>query len=143
MSDFERSWALTIGINNYTDGIPTLQNAVNDAKSLAELLRQKYGYEVWECLDDAATLENLHNLLSITLPKKITANDRLLFYFAGHGIALNGDEELEGFLIPQDAKLRDVQTYLPMTLLNQCLSQLPCRHFLGILDCCFAGAFRW
>ncbi|NEP35367.1 PQQ-binding-like beta-propeller repeat protein, partial [Moorena sp. SIO3B2] len=20
---------------------------------------------------------------------------------------------------------------------------LPCRHFLGILDCCFAGAFRW
>jgi WD40 repeat protein len=30
-----------------------------------------------------------------------------------------------------------------MTQLHDCLSKLPCRHFLGILDCCFAGAFRW
>ncbi len=142
MSDFSRSWAFIIGINNYTNGIPRLQNAVNDATALIELLREQYGYEVREYLDEAATLLNLHEMLRVILAKEITANDRLLFYFAGHGIALNGDEP-EGYLIPQDATLGDVQTYLPMTQLYECLSKLPCRHFLGILDCCFAGAFRW
>lgn len=119
-----------------------LKNAVNDAAALIKLLREKHGYEVREYLDEAATLLNLHEMLLTTLPKEITANDRLLFYFAGHGIAFNSDEP-EGYLIPQDATLGDVQTYLPMNQLHECLSKLPCRHFLGILDCCFAGAFRW
>jgi hypothetical protein len=30
-----------------------------------------------------------------------------------------------------------------MTELSVCLERLPCRHLLLILDCCFAGAFRW
>ncbi|WP_232224167.1 nSTAND1 domain-containing NTPase [Mastigocladopsis repens] len=30
-----------------------------------------------------------------------------------------------------------------MTQVHECLSELPCRHFLAVLDCCFAGAFRW
>ncbi|NEP35876.1 caspase family protein, partial [Moorena sp. SIO3B2] len=72
-----------------------------------------------------------------------TENDRLLFYFAGHGVALNGDDGPAGYLIPQDALLGDTNSYLPMTKLHDALSQLPCRHFLGILDCCFAGAFKW
>lgn len=143
MPDFNHSLAFVIGINNYTNGIPPLQNAVNDAAKLLELLRSKYRYQVWEYLDETATLENLHQLLEKTLPEEVTKNDRVLFYFAGHGIALNGDEGPEGYLIPQDAKMGDVQTYLPMTYLHECLIKLPCRHFLGILDCCFAGAFRW
>jgi uncharacterized caspase-like protein len=36
----------------------------------------------------------------------------LLFYFAGHGVALNGDDGPQGYLIPQDAKLGDTKTYL-------------------------------
>jgi hypothetical protein len=30
-----------------------------------------------------------------------------------------------------------------MTEVHDALTALPCRHFLGIFDCCFAGAFRW
>ncbi|RWX45286.1 ABC-type nitrate/sulfonate/bicarbonate transport system, ATPase component, partial [Candidatus Electrothrix aarhusensis] len=30
-----------------------------------------------------------------------------------------------------------------MTKLHNALEALPCRHMLAILDCCFAGAFRW
>uniref|UniRef100_UPI004056D460 nSTAND1 domain-containing NTPase n=1 Tax=Candidatus Electrothrix sp. TaxID=2170559 RepID=UPI004056D460 len=30
-----------------------------------------------------------------------------------------------------------------MTELHEALEALPCRHMLAILDCCFAGAFRW
>ncbi|QFS49584.1 caspase family protein [Nostoc sphaeroides] len=145
MPEFSRSLAIVIGINNYANGIPSLQNAVNDAVKLVELLRGKYGYQVWEYLDEAATLKNLCEMLEKTLPEEVTADDRLLLYFAGHGIALNGDDDdgPKGYLIPQDAQEGNIQTYLPMTQLHDCLNNLPCRHFLGILDCCFAGAFRW
>jgi WD40 repeat protein len=143
MPEFARNMAFVIGINNYQNGISPLQNAVNDAKTLIEILREKHGYQVWVCLDELATLSNLNNLLEQTLPRQIQPDDRLLFYFAGHGIALNGDDGPTGYLIPQDAILGDTQTYLPMTKLQECLENLSCRHFLGILDCCFAGAFRW
>ncbi|MFS0519399.1 caspase family protein [Nostoc sp. UIC 10607] len=143
MSDFSRNLAFIIGINNYTNGISSLQNAVNDAKRLVEILREKHKYEVWVCLDEVATLKSLNQLLEKTLPEQVNENDRLLFYFAGHGIALNGNDGPAGYLIPQDAKLNVTETYLPMTKLQESLEKLPCRHFLGILDCCFAGAFRW
>jgi len=143
MSEFSRNLAFIIGINNYTNGISPLQNAVNDAKKLVEILREKHEYQVWVCLDEVATLNNLNQLLEKILPEQVSENDRLLFYFAGHGIALNGDDGPAGYLIPQGAKLGDVQTYLPMAKLQESLNKLPCRHFLGILDCCFAGAFRW
>ena len=48
-----------------------------------------------------------------------------------------------GYVIPQDATLEDSSTYLPMQDLHDALNALPCRHMLAILDCCFAGAFRW
>ena len=30
-----------------------------------------------------------------------------------------------------------------MVELHDALTELPCRHFLAVFDCCFAGAFRW
>ncbi|WP_017749233.1 caspase family protein [Scytonema hofmannii] len=140
---FSRNVALIIGINDYTNGISPLQNAVNDAKKLVEILREQHEYRIWVCLNQVATLHNLNKLLAETLPQQVTKDDRLLFYFAGHGIALNGDDGPQGYLIPQDAKLGDINTYLSMVQLHEYLSQLHCRHFLGILDCCFAGAFKW
>lgn len=140
---FERNLAFIIGINNYRNGIYPLKTAVNDAKKLVEILREKHGYQVWVCLDEVATFTNLNKLLEKTLPEQVTENDRLLFYFAGHGVALNGDDGPAGYLIPQDAKQGDTNSYLPMRKLHDAVNKLPCRHFLGILDCCFAGAFRW
>ena len=140
---FERNLAFIIGINNYSNGISPLKTAVNDAKKLVEVLRKKHKYQVWVCLDEVATLTNLNQLLEKTLPEQVSENDRLLFYFAGHGVALNGDDGPAGYLIAQDAKGGNTNSYLPMTKLHDALSKLPCRHFLGILDCCFAGAFRW
>jgi GTPase SAR1 family protein len=142
-SGFERNLAFIIGINNYQNGVPPLKTAVNDAKKLIKVLREKHQYQTWICLDNFATLSKLNQFLESTLPAQVTENDRLLFYFAGHGVALNGDDGPVGYLIPQDAKLNDTKSYLPMPKLHDALSQLPCRHFLGILDCCFAGAFRW
>ncbi len=144
MSEFSRSLAVVIGIDDYRNGINSLQTATNDAQEIARILKQEHKYEqVWLLLDDQATRTALEQLLDQILVEKIQADDRLFFYFAGHGIALNGDEGPEGYLVPQDAKLGVTDSYFPMSQLQESLSKLPCRHFLGILDCCFAGAFRW
>jgi WD40 repeat protein/energy-coupling factor transporter ATP-binding protein EcfA2 len=143
MSEFTHSYALVIGINDYGNGISSLKTAVSDATEIAQLLETEHDYTVTLLLDREATLSQLRQKLETELPQKIQAGDRFLFYFAGHGIALNGEDGPEGYLVPQNAKFGNVSTYLRMSDVNQALLQLPCRHFLGILDCCFAGAFRW
>ena len=143
MNSFGRSLAVIVGIDRYENGIPSLHTAVNDARALRRTLRCKFGYETWLLLNRRATLGGLRRLLESELPGALTDQDRLLFYFAGHGISTDGDGGPVGFVIPQDARQNEAQTFLPMTELHDALVGLPCRHLLVILDCCFAGAFRW
>ncbi|AVH63709.1 nSTAND1 domain-containing NTPase [Nostoc sp. 'Peltigera membranacea cyanobiont' N6] len=164
--NFNRNFAVIIGINNYQNNIPSLKTAVRDACKLAEILQKQHEalkpqyqaqnkYEVQLFLNQDASFNNLNQLIAdfkqgqiLFDNEKVTVNkdDRLLFYFAGHGIALDALENQEGpvgYLIPQDAISGDSSTYLPMQELHDALNALPCRHLLAILDCCFAGAFRW
>jgi len=143
MNRFHRSFAVVVGIDQYQNGTPPLKNAVNDAKAVAEVLERAHGYQITLCLDQEATLSRLNTLFQETLPDEVEPNDRLLVYFAGHGVALDGAEGPEGFLLPQDAHPLKAHSFLPMKTLYEALTSLRCRHFLGILDCCFAGAFHW
>lgn len=143
MAEFSRSIALVIGINDYQDGIPALETARHDAKRLAELLQEQHGYEVILLLDEDASQESISKLLNETLPDQLSADDRVLFYFAGHGVALDSDGGPNGYLLPQDAKRSDEQSFIHMPALSDALCALDCRHMLVILDSCFGGAFRW
>jgi WD40 repeat protein/energy-coupling factor transporter ATP-binding protein EcfA2 len=147
-SEFKLNLAVVIGINDYQNGVPPLGTARKDAEAIADILKTDYQYQVHlftDKTDTQATSQNLSTWLGTELPELLKAANpsRLLFYFAGHGIALNGDDGPQGYLILQDAKLGDSETYLPMQLVEKALSKLSCRHCLVILDCCFAGAFRW
>ena len=155
MPEFKRSLAVVIGINQYVNGIPALKTAVNDANKLALILEENYQYKVLQLLDEDATKGKLSSLLAAfeeqTLPFPdsnkihIEADDRFLFYFAGHGFAQDGldnADEPVGFIVPQDGR-PDEETWLSMQRLHDALIKLPCRHLLIILDCCFAGTFRW
>lgn len=162
--EFRRNFAVIIGIDEYQDSdIAKLETAVSDAEKLAEILetrheklKEKYQeqnkYEVR--LLKNVTKHELDELLKDfkagkIFPdqiEKINKNDRVLFYFAGHGIALDALENQEGpvgYFFPKDAENGKVETYLPMQELHDALKELECRHMLAILDCCFAGAFQW
>ncbi len=144
-ADFQNNYALIIGINDYGAGIRPLATAANDACRLADILSRQHGYTVTQ-LTETVTYDRIRAELCERLPGRIGKDDRFLFYFAGHGIATKLDDEFqepEGFLLLQDAVRDQSSTYLPMARLHQWLSQLQCRHLLAILDCCFAGAFRW
>ncbi|WP_185969275.1 caspase family protein [Aliiglaciecola sp. M165] len=140
---FETSHAIIIGIDEYAQGIPSLRSAVNDAQRLGNLLETEHEYQCHTYLNADANLANLEQLLQTWLPQHVGENDRVLFYFAGHGVALDADDGPRGYLLPQDAKLGAADTYLEMSTLHDQLMSLPCRHMLIILDSCFSGAFRW
>ena len=148
-TNFDRNLAVVIGIDRYkSDSIHDLSTPVNDARALADLLETEYGYEpenVVRLFDGAATLTGLQTLLDDTLPNQLkpTKGDRLIFYFAGHGIPRNGQDGPEGYLVPQDADSQKQDSFLPMSKVYDALKELECHHLLVILDCCFAGTFRW
>ncbi|MBO3460402.1 nSTAND1 domain-containing NTPase [Aetokthonos hydrillicola] len=155
MPEFKNSYAIVIGISKYAEPSWQLKTATNDANKLIKVLRDIYNYDVLPILDEQATSKTLNELLTnfenqiIPLSdgsKKVEPNDRVLFYFAGHGIAIKGDEKddgPQGFIYPQDAMRGDNSRLLPMRRLHNSLVKLESRHLLIILDCCFAGSFRW
>jgi WD40 repeat protein len=141
--DFVASHALIVGIDSYGGGIPPLGNAVRDARAVAEALANDHHFTVTGLFDGDATFTALGDALDDLLPSEVGPDDRVLVYFAGHGIAQDGDDGPEGFLVPVDATPEDRASLFPMLRLHQALAALPCRHLLLVLDCCFAGSFRW
>ncbi|MBC7898352.1 MAG: caspase family protein [Cytophagaceae bacterium] len=142
-SPFAHSIAVVVGIDRYGHGIPELRTAANDARRVAQTLADGHGYEVIQLIDSDASHERLTALLTTELPARVGPDDRVLFYWAGHGVALDGDTGPNGYLLPSDARRGEEQSFLHMPLVHDALVSLPCRHMLVVLDSCFSGAFRW
>lgn len=91
--------ALVIGNANYSPNIGKLKNSVNDAQDMSAELR-RLGFDV-ELLTDGS-LEKMEkavlHMAKITRPK-----DTLLFYYAGHGVAIDG----ENYLIPVQSSIEE------------------------------------
>lgn len=142
MEGFRRSVAILVAIDRYENGVPPLRTPVGDADELAKVLSEEHFFETEIIVNEEAKAESLRARL-LALQSQISEDDRVVFYFAGHGIALEGDSGPEGYILPQDAKHDERQTFISMVELQSALLALPCRHMLVVLDCCFAGAFRW
>ena len=137
---FARHLAFIVGIDAYQRVSP-LRTAVGDATRLAEILKTQHRFEVVELLLDASAAE-LRALVA-KMQATVRADDRVIVYFAGHGIAADGDDGPAGYIVPADADPSNVASFVPMTEMQEALDALPCRHLLLILDCCFSGAFKW
>jgi len=151
-TNFTRNLAVVIAVDHYENkSIRDLSTPVNDAFAIANLLETDYAYkqddlqtQVIRLFDKQATLAGIRDLLTKTLPQlALTDGDRLIFYFAGHGLPRTNEDAPEGYLVPQDADPAKPDSFLPMREVAEELSKLACHHLLLILDCCFAGTFRW
>ena len=137
---FSQNLAFVVGIDRYQN-LSNLQTALNDARAFAEVLAEQHHFQIASLRENPA-LTDLQTLM-IQMKEMIKAEDRVVIYFAGHGIAADGENGPSGYLVPSDANPDAVETFLPMDTFNQTLQELPCRHLLLILDCCFSGAFEW
>jgi WD40 repeat protein len=138
---FQTSHAFIIGIDDYQHVSP-LHTAVNDAKAIAQRLQEQHGFSVHPPLLNV-THADIKQLLREQIPQVVGKDDRVLFYFAGHGIALDSEEGPNGYIVAADTKPGQEETLVAMNTLHDALTSLPCRHGLLILDCCFSGAFKW
>lgn len=144
MNDLPRGSALVIGIDAYEGGIAPLGTAANDAREVASLLESQHGYSVRLLRNDEANGAGVMHLLEKELPGAVSSEEPFLFYFAGHGLARgDGSAGPEGFLLPCDAVPGEPSTWLSMNRIHEALQTYGCKHLLVVLDCCFAGSFRW
>jgi formylglycine-generating enzyme required for sulfatase activity len=125
--------ALIIGNNQYRE-LPRLETAANDAKALANVLRDKYGFMV-ELLLDA----DKHSILRAInrYRSDLGPDDNLLIYYAGHGWL---DRETNtGFWQPVDAEADDDLNWIANEEITRRLKGMLARHVMVIADSCYSG----
>ncbi|MCU7490618.1 MAG: caspase family protein [Ignavibacteria bacterium] len=132
-----RYFGLIIGINSYSGYWPSLRCAVNDAKEISKILKDRYRFDsVITILDKDATRRNIMQSLE-WLSNNLNKDDNLLIFYAGHGQfnkVLN-----KGYWVPVDANVNSVADYIANSEVRTFLAGIPSRHTLLITDACFAG----
>ena len=131
--DFGRYHALVIGINDYQN-LPRLETAVNDASAVADVLRQKYGFEVELLLNP--TRDDIIRILD-RLRSELTEKDNLLIYYAGHGVL---DVEADaGSWLPVDSEEGTRTDWIPVSTVTGTVKAMSAKHVLVISDSCYSG----
>jgi WD40 repeat protein len=134
-----RYYALLIGVNEYqSDDVLDLDNPIKDAQSLYDVLLTRYSFEK----------ENINFLKNPTqkdiffaledLEKKLTQNDNLLIFYAGHGY---WDEKGKvGYWLPSDATKKSKVNWFSNSDLRDFIGGIQTKHTILIADACFSGA---
>lgn len=139
--------ALLIGIGDY-EAAPDLPGIHKDV-SMMEAVVQKLGFQnVQVLLNHQVTYQRLRKALK-ALPQGITANDRVLVYFSGHGTQVpddNADESdrLDEVLVAQDAQFTQTRENPLKNVLRddefgELLAAIPSQNIYVLIDACNSG----
>ena len=136
---YENSYALVIGINIYPE--PTFKNlksAVPDAVSVASFLKNQ-GFNIMILLNEQATRDRIIFQMQNNIAQQLKKNDRILFFFAGHGFTESIGKNDYGYIVPYNGNTSSA-SYLSMEELQaQSRKMGIAKHQLFIMDCCFGG----
>ena len=133
-----KDYALIFATDNY-ENWDDLSNPVNDAHTIAGILKEKYGFET-EVVENAS-LEDITGKVYDYNTKKFNPQDQLFVFFAGHGYF---DETLgQGYVVAANSLKNDKgrTTYLAHTLIRENLDNIKCEHIFLTMDVCFGGTF--
>src|ERR1700693_662997 len=139
--DYSNSYALVIGIDEYRHVGP-LAYAANDARGVARTLIEKFTFpaaNVIVLLDREATKAAvLKTYMTFADPQKIERDDRIFFFFAGHGHTVSARRDT-GFLIPVDGTIDDLASLIRWDELTRNADLIPAKHMLFVMDACYGG----
>ncbi len=138
--EFGKSYAVIVGIGNYSDYRP-LKAPANDATRVRDFLVNDAQFdEVVTLTDDKATFERVNALMEDVYPEKLGAKDRFLFYFSGHGETRDLIGGKRGYLVLQSAPRKGWSRMIDMPKVRQWSANVgSARQSLFILDACFSG----
>lgn len=132
-------YALLIGINEYRDPeLPNLDHPISDATNLHNVLVSDYVFDK----ENVILLKNAKradiNMALDDLAKKITVNDNLLIFYAGHGW---WDQKADiGYWLPADASRSYKTEWFRNSTLCDYIREINSKHTLLITDACFGGS---
>ena len=133
ISSTGKYYALIIGNNNYKY-VPKLQTPKKDAEDVAKFLKNNYGFET-KILLDATRTDILNSLNEIRT--KLTSNDNLLLYYAGHGIY--DSQTGKAYWLPIDAQENNDTNWIIVESITSNIKRMSAKHILVVSDSCYSG----
>jgi hypothetical protein len=132
--EFGNYYALVIGNSDY-EKLPDLDTPDEDARAVNSILKSKYGFTT-QLLINA----NRYQLLSALneLRTKLTENDNLLIYYAGHGELDKTNER--GQWLPIDAEINNTSNWVSNIDVTDILNTMNAKHIIVVADSCYSGA---
>ena len=143
---YEESHALVIGVSDYTNGWPKLPGVRKDVKAVTAILKQ-HGFRVTQANNPKDRRELEDAFTGFIDRHGLKPENRLLFYFSGHGHTEKttyGDEM--GYIVPAGSPnpKRDKQGFLQnamdMQIIEVYAKRIQSKHALFVFDSCFSGA---
>lgn len=136
MKDYKKGLALIVGINEYVDA-NKLNNADFDADSVATAL-ERLSFDIIKKTDIgyrdfASVLDDYYNLLK--------GYDIGVFYFAGHGVEIDGDNYLLAVDTPIEKKTSVTMLSAKLQDIIGSMHESGCQTNILILDCCRNNPF--
>ncbi|MBN1834917.1 MAG: SUMF1/EgtB/PvdO family nonheme iron enzyme [Spirochaetales bacterium] len=142
---YEGSYALVIGVSDYTHGWPKLPGVRKDIAAVQEVL-EEHGFTTTTVIDPT------RNALVQAFDRFINqygqgVENRLLIYFAGHGHTITqsyGDKM--GYIVPTDAPDPNVDPSgflarsLDLQMIEVYSKRMQSKHALFLFDSCFSGS---
>ena len=133
-------FAIVIGVEKYTS-LPTADFANHDAEAVrSHLIALGYAPRHIKVLQgEGATRSKMAAYIEDWLPKNVTPDSTVFFYYSGHG---SPDAKTnQGYLVPADGDPEYLdRTGYSLNELYKRLSALPVKHVLVALDSCFSGS---
>lgn len=131
----ERSRAVLIGTSNYAgdSGYASLPSVAMNLKSLEQFLFSRTGLEHVEVAIDPSDEDHIYHPLDRAVKE---AEDLLLFYFAGHGVAIENDL---GLTLTRSQAAHPSRRNVRYSAIRKVIGESRARVRMVILDCCHSG----
>ena len=138
---YENSYALVIGVSEYTNGWPNLDSIPDEMDKIEKVLKYKK-FQVTKVINP--TSKELKNSMESFFDKYgYDENNRLLVFFSGHGFSF--PKQNKGYLVPADAANPNIDKKNFMRkayIMNDILAlsrKVISKHVLFLFDSCFSG----
>jgi hypothetical protein len=142
---YKESFALLIGVSDYVNGWPKLPRVRKDIEEVRNAL-EKHGF-ITTVVMDPDRIQLVQAYEEFITRHGFDIDNRLLFYFAGHGhtVKQSYGEEM-GYIVPADApnpnnnKEIFLAKALDMQFIEVLAKRIQSKHALFLFDSCFSGS---
>ncbi|MBM3237532.1 caspase family protein [Candidatus Poribacteria bacterium] len=138
---FNKSYALVIGLSNYSGGWGTLESPYYDALRVRNYLINEAEFDYVVTLTNReATKEVIGKYMEETFPEMIEEKDKFLFYYSGHGTQKKlPSGNPRGYLPMLVSEKESWSDMISMDEIEGWVKGISAKHQLFVLDCCFSG----